>query len=678
MNRKVSRKTKAHLIEENDGLRRRVAELEDTERRLRQTAERMYATSKRLMVHMEKAPFAVIERDVGCRIIRWSNEAERIFGWNARDVLGKSFDELRMVYEEDREATLLITQELLGGGRPSNVFLNRSHRRDRTIIYCEWYNSAVLDHSGALVSVLSRVLDVSERIRSEEERRMSHGRLVDLVQERTRELRVIGETLRREILGHRRADESLRLFKALVNWSNDAIYLVDPVTALILDCNDTGFRVLGYTKEELLQMKVFHCRTYTPFNSWERFIEELRTRGAMTFESMHRRRDGTLFPVEVNAKYVACQDKYYIVSVVRDIADRKRAEEERARLVAALESIADAIAVTDTDWTVQYVNPAFENVTGYSLREIVGRNLHLLKEDEQHGFYGEIGNTLLRGEAWYGRMQSRKKDGTLYEEDVAFSPIRGLLEQVLGYVTVKRDVTEKIRLETIAEAVNTMNNIGYIFSGIRHELGNPLNSMKTALTVLRGGLDFFDKEAVRAYLDRSLGEISRVEYLLKSLKNFNTHETLDLRDFDLAVFIEKFMALVKDDFLKKGIALTAFVGPGVSSCHADARALQQVLLNVLTNAADACAGEEDPRICITLMKVPRMVLLRIADTGHGMAEEQRKEIFNPFYTTKAHGTGLGLVIVRKMLSKMNGTIKVMSWKGAGTIVNILLPEGKGE
>ncbi|MFO0752264.1 MAG: PAS domain S-box protein [Thermodesulfovibrionales bacterium] len=674
---KGPRTTKAQLLEENEGLRRRVAEMEETEKRLRHAAEKMFATSQRLRFHMEKAPFAVIERDPLYRIVRWSDEAERIFGWSARDALGRSFDELGMVYEEDREATLLIIQEMLNGGRPCNVYLNRSHRKDRTIIYCEWYNSAVLDHSGALVSVLSRVLDVTARIRTEEELRTSHGRLVDLVEERTRELNAISETLRREIRGHRLADENLRLFKALVNWSNDAIYMVDPATALILDCNDKGFRVLGHTKEELLQMKVFHCRTYTPFNSWERFVQELRTRESMIFETMCRRKDGTVFPVEVNAKYVAYQNRYYIISVVRDIADRKRAEEERARLVAALESIADAIAVTNTDWTVQYVNPAFEKVTGYSPQEIVGRNLHLLKEDEQHGPYREIGNTLLRGEAWCGRMKSRKKDGALYEEEVAFSSIRGLHEQVLGYVAVKRDVTEKTRLESIAEAVNTMNNIGYIFSGIRHEIGNPLNSMKAALTVVRGGLDSFDKGAVAAYLDRSLGEISRVEYLLKSLKSFNMHEKLDARDFDIVVFIGKFVALVKDDFVKKGISLATFEGPGVSLCHADPRALQQVLLNVLTNAADACEGAEDPRIYLTLLKVPRMVLLRIADTGAGMTEEQQRRIFNPFYTTKTHGTGLGLVIVKKMLAKMNGTIKVMSRKGEGTIVNILLPEGNG-
>ncbi|MBZ0156438.1 MAG: PAS domain S-box protein [Alphaproteobacteria bacterium] len=675
---KDSRKTKTQLIEEIAALRGRVAAMEESESRLRQSAEEMHATSQRLKFHMEKAPFAVIEWDPCYRVICWSDEAEKIFGWNAREILGKSFDELCMVYEEDRNAVLLIMEEIMNGNSPQSICRNRNYRKDGTVIHCEWYNSVLLDSSGLLVSVLSRVLDITARVRMEEELRVSRGHLADLVEKRTRELRTTCETLRREILGHRLTDESLRLFKALVNWSNDAIYLVDPGTAAILDCNDKGFRALGYTKEELLRLKIFHCRTYTPFSSWECYIEELRARESLTFETLHRRKDGTLFPVEVNAKYVAHQGKYYIISVVRDITDRKRAEDERARLVAALDSIADAIAVTDTDWTVQYVNPGFEQVTGYSRKEVVGRNLHLLKEDEQHELYREIGNALLRGEVWRGRMKSRKKDGTLYEEDVAFSPVRGMFEQVLGYVAVKRDITEKVRLEAIVEAVNTMNNIGYIFSGIRHEIGNPLNSMRAALTVVRDRFDSLDKEAVGAYLDRSLGEISRVEYLLKSLKSFNMHEKLEARDFDLVTFLNKFLVLVKDDFMKKGIPLTMFVGPEVKLCHADPRALQQVLLNILTNAADACAGEEDPSIYITLLKVPRMVMIRIADTGIGMTEEQQKEIFNPFYTTKAHGTGLGLVIVRKMLAKMNGTIKVLSRKGEGTIVNILLPEGKDE
>jgi len=237
-------------------------------------------------------------------------------------------------------------------------------------------------------------------------------------------------------------------------------------------------------------------------------------------------------------------------------------------------------------------------------------------------------------------------------------------------------VTEKLRLESIAEAVNTMDNIGYIFSGVRHEIGNPVNSINMILGILKAKLDTLSKESIREYVDRTMTQVSRVEYLLKSLKSFNMYETLDIRDVQIASFMEKFLPLVKEDFAKNGISIETRVSPEAMWVSADARALQQALLNVLTNAADAFAGRENPTISINVWKIMSMILIQVKDNGCGMNEEQLKDVFRPFYTTKSQGTGLGLVIARKMLTKMNGTIEITSEKDAGTTVNIFLPEGK--
>jgi signal transduction histidine kinase len=140
--------------------------------------------------------------------------------------------------------------------------------------------------------------------------------------------------------------------------------------------------------------------------------------------------------------------------------------------------------------------------------------------------------------------------------------------------------------------------------------------------------------------------------------------------------MNKFLVLVRGDFsLRRGIELVLSLDPDVEFCLADPRALQQILLNLFSNAADACEGREAPKIEIMISRSRGMVHFRIADNGRGMSEEQQNDLFKPFYTTKNHGTGLGLVIVKKMLSSMNSEIEVFSRKDEGTKVDIFIPEG---
>jgi C4-dicarboxylate-specific signal transduction histidine kinase len=174
-----------------------------------------------------------------------------------------------------------------------------------------------------------------------------------------------------------------------------------------------------------------------------------------------------------------------------------------------------------------------------------------------------------------------------------------------------------------------------------------------------------------------LEEISRMEYLLKAMKNFNMYETVELIDMNITDFMTKFLALVKGDFEKRGIKVEINVSEP-AWIYADPRALQQVLLNILTNASDAFEGQENPRITIDVSKMADMVNIRVEDNGSGMTEEQQEDLFKPFYTTKSKGTGLGLVIAKKMMTKMKGIIEVVSEKNRGTIVDLFIPEGISE
>ncbi len=250
--------------------------------------------------------------------------------------------------------------------------------------------------------------------------------------------------------------------------------------------------------------------------------------------------------------------------------------------------------------------------------------------------------------------------------------------EITGIIGFSWDVTERVMLEAVAEAVTTMNNIGYIFAGIRHEIGNPINSAKVALSVLRKKLDIYSKEKIEEYLERALGAISSVEYLLKTLKSFNMYETPVLQNVKIKPFMDKFLSLLSDDFTKKGIAIETIFDPEAEWGYADLRILQHVMLNIMNNASDAMEGRNSPRIVIKVSKMDGTIRIKVTDNGCGISERQQQRLFTPFFTTKASGTGLGLVIAKKLLSKINGIIEIKSRRDEGTRVEICIQEGRDD
>lgn len=236
-----------------------------------------------------------------------------------------------------------------------------------------------------------------------------------------------------------------------------------------------------------------------------------------------------------------------------------------------------------------------------------------------------------------------------------------------------QDITDQSRLDAIDEASEMMNNISYLFSGIRHEIGNPINSMKMAMTVLNNGLSRFSEDDIRVYLQRMGDDIARMESLLKSFKNFNMFEKPKTKAVDLADFFHSLTQLIGADVRNKDISISVDILPEARWAKVDSRALQHVAMNLLANAMDALDGRPVKSIKITGEAVGDVVMLSIADSGCGMSEELLRDIFKPFYTTKPHGTGLGMVISKKMLAQMNCGIEISSREGVGTTVTITMP-----
>jgi len=236
-----------------------------------------------------------------------------------------------------------------------------------------------------------------------------------------------------------------------------------------------------------------------------------------------------------------------------------------------------------------------------------------------------------------------------------------------------RDTTEKKRLESIAQTVNTMDNLGFIFSGIRHEIGNPLNSIKMTNSVLQKNLDRFSREDISRYIDRTASEVTRMEYLLKSLKNFSMFEKIDCNAHLLNDFLTTLLDLIKPDLARKNININCELPPDNIQVNIDPRALHQAMLNIISNAADAVSGQAEPTIDISTFIHGRLAWVIIEDNGCGMSDEQVKMLFQPFYTNKVHGNGLGLVITQKFLTMMRASLDISSQLNEGSIARIGLP-----
>jgi PAS domain S-box-containing protein len=343
---------------------------------------------------------------------------------------------------------------------------------------------------------------------------------------------------------------------------------------------------------------------------------------------------------------------------------------------ATVDAVADLIMLLDRDGSVRRCNQACSGFLGRAYSDIIGRDVRALLYGHDRFARDPLEVVFAPGR----ETQFPDRDGWYTAQ---MYPIGAAEAIEPGWVLIVTDITEQRaaaaeqrRLEAVAEAVNMAENVGFVFSGIRHELGNPINSIKVALSVLRTRLDEYSRERIITYLDRALSEVGRVEYLLRALKTYSMHEHPVMDAIPIGPFLHSFLSLVESDLANRNIRIVRSLDAPVPAALADGRALHQVMLNLLSNSADALdvprEGRGERIISITVYALPGRVGITVSDNGAGMTNAQYADLFKPFVTSKAQGTGLGLVIIRKLLLTMNGTIAVTSTSGMGTTIDLTL------
>ena len=371
-----------------------------------------------------------------------------------------------------------------------------------------------------------------------------------------------------------------------------------------------------------------------------------------------------------------------------EVKEREQAEEERIRLATAIEQAAESVVITDRDGTIQYVNPAFESITGYGRKEAVGQNPRILKSGKHRKeFYAHLWNTIASGKVWRGHFISKKKNGTLYEEEATISPIKNTSGEIINFVAVKRDVTEEIKLEGKLRQAQKMEAIGTLAGGIAHDFNNILSAI-IGYTEL-AEYEIPEGSKTREKLKEVLKAGRRAKDLVKQILAFSRQGDQERKPLQIGHIVKEALKLLRAS-LPTTIEIRRNIEPYTGIIEADPTQIHQVLMNLCTNAAHAMNNKggmlevgirnvevENEDIGLEYPNVPpgRYVMLTIRDTGHGMSAGVVERIFDPYYTTKekGEGTGLGLAVVHGIVKSHGGAITVYSEIGKGSTFNIYFP-----
>ena len=379
-------------------------------------------------------------------------------------------------------------------------------------------------------------------------------------------------------------------------------------------------------------------------------------------------------------------ERAMIIWVSRDITARRRAQAARRMLAKAVEHAAEGIVITGADGVVQYVNPAFERITGYDRFDIVGQRLGVLRSGHHdEAFFASMWSTISGGEVFTARFVNRRRDGELYTADQTISPVTDRRGRIVRYVAVQRDVTREIALEARLRESTKMEAIGRLAGGVAHDFNNLLTAIGS-YAELAAELVGEEHEA-----REDLGEIGeaveRARILTGQLLAFGRRQELRPEVTDLSDVLDDLRRMLQR-LIGEDIELLVEVEDGLESVLVDRGKIEQVVVNMAINARDAMpAGgrleirgatmvlDADRALGFGETEPGRYVGLSVSDTGCGMTREVTRRIFEPFFTTKpeGRGTGLGLSTAYGIIKQSNGFVSVQSAPGLGTSFYIFFP-----
>jgi two-component system cell cycle sensor histidine kinase/response regulator CckA len=373
----------------------------------------------------------------------------------------------------------------------------------------------------------------------------------------------------------------------------------------------------------------------------------------------------------------------------RKETQRKNTEGTLRQFERTVEQSPDLVMITDDSGVLEYVNSAFETITGYSRAEVIGEALGILKSEQQAGeLYEEMWNTVVSGKVFHGVVVNRKKNGENFILEKTITPMRDAEGAITHFISTGRDITTQRRLESQLQQAQKMDGIGRLAGGVAHDFNNLLMVISAYAELTLEALP--ESDHLRANVGEILTAARRAADLTRQLLAFGRKQMQALQLLDLNSVIQEICRMLPR-LIGEDIQLAFLPGADLDRIKSDPVQIEQIVINLAANARDAmprggklsietaCAHLDERYVQSHSMVPPGdYVLLTVSDSGEGIQPEHLPHIFEPFYTTKeeGRGTGLGLATVYGIVKQNGGFIWVYSEPGMGTIFRVYLPRAE--
>ncbi len=520
--------------------------------------------------------------------------------------------------------------------------------------------------------------------------------------------------------------ESEERYRTLVENALDGIMLL--VNEKPVYANPSLVRMLGYTREEFTSrlLNDFLADTDLGRQMYRYYNDRVAGRDVPTqYEAQLKDRKGAIIDVIISASRIPLEKETGVIAIITNVTHARRAEttilqqyqeirsqyeeleamneeltqthnemldvndrllKEKEQLTATLSSIEDAVITTDTCGEVIMMNSAAEDLTGWLQEEMTGRHVEraLDLSDPSGGGRGAgaITGILLKGESFPGHLplMLRRRDGTRRIVEINGAPVRARRDRVVGMVLAIRDITEKNKLEQEMLKVSKIESLGVLAGGIAHDFNNILTAIIGNLSIAK--IQLQEKENCLETIDTIELAARRAVNLTRQLLTFSKGGEPVRRTASVIELLEESV-----NFILSGSNVKSefYIQDGLWAVDIDADQISQVLNNIIINAMQAMPGGGNLSVSAANVSDPagiplargKYIRISIADQGTGIPAENIDKIFDPYFTTKEHGSGIGLASSYSIVKKHKGYINAESQEGRGATFHIFLPASDG-
>ncbi len=631
---------------------------------------------------IEGAGHGLWDWNVPAGTIFFSKRWKEMLGF-AEEEIGSGLEEWsKRVHPDDLTSTMAAVQAHLAGTTPHYVNEHRVSCKDGS---WKWILDSGLvierDAAGQPRRMIGTHTDITGHKQAEIMRRQDAA-----LAERMRQalLSTLEDQKRAQTAVHEREAR----YGAMVRSFADAIISADRA-GQIIGWNPGAERIFGYPESEILGQPL---TLLLPARHHDRHTAGMARVAAggphhiigTTVEVEGRRKDGSEFPLTLVLSEWQIGSQKFFTAIIHDITVTKAAEDRLRKLSAVIEQAPLSVVITDLTGAIEYVNPRFSLVSGYTPAEVLGQNSQLLKSNETPPEnYRAMWAVLTRGEVWTGELRNRTKAGELYLETAVIAPVFDEHGRATHYVALKDDITAKQRheaeLTAKLERERELSEMKTRFISVTsHEFRTPMAAAMGSVEILANHLDRLAPAKRRELLDRITASLHRMTEMIDETLLLNridaNHVAVRLTSVDLRQFAENVMEEIRlgdRDAHRFELVATG----GVAAVVTDPKLLHHMLSNLLSNAV----RYSPPGTLVTLRiaAAPGQTQIAVEDQGIGVPEADRARIFGPFERGSnvggVKGTGLGLNIVQRMAGLLGGTVALAAAAGGGSCFTLELP-----